>query len=138
MDRRTTMWTDFAGTNQMGTLRTSAGAGSVQSQLALLSNAAPVEFWEGTDVFTGLTPVNGQFPNIADFANLLYSTAAGNLVAVRLFAPKAAIFKPDLMTVDPTAIAALTTAVLANVLDANGNAVTSYVGGTRQRANRDY
>lgn len=132
--RRTTVWVDANGATRAFLLNTSSGAASVQAAIAALSRADVEQYWEGDLVAPGSpAPVAATYQSVRVVAELLYQTASGALQKVLIPAPTSAIFMPDGETVDPTAIAALTVLVLANVTTADGTALTAYVAGVRSK-----
>ncbi len=102
--------------------------------LVAKSNGDVAEDWEGA-LQVAMAPVTtaAAFQSTRDVASLIFSTVGGTLVTVFLPAPLLSIFLADKETVDATKIAAIIAAVVANVTDAAGNAVVSFVGGTRQK-----
>jgi len=102
------------------------------SALAAQSNAVVQDFWEGTDVFPFLVPVNALYPAVADYASLLFADAGGDETYINLPAPKAAIFLADGVTVDPAAIAAIIAAAQSEIITASLSLVTTYLGGIRR------
>jgi len=127
----TVVWIDAGGRTAAHLLTTSAGAAAVLTQVAAVSNAVPQQQWEGPLTVPGGAAVAASFPDVSDVAWLTFTKASGELVKVAIPAPLASIFLADGETVDPTQVAALITAVIANVVDASGNAVTAYVSGLR-------
>lgn len=112
-----------------GSLSTFYGAVQAASDAGLwLAKLAPV-------LVVDETPASGPYPTVKDVALLIFRTSAGTTIRITVPAPKAAMFKPDLHTVDPAA--ALTLAIIAavtgSISDANGNPATTYVSGSRQK-----
>lgn len=93
-----------------------------------LAKLAPVEVVDEA-------PSSGPYQTVKDVALMIFRTSAGTTIRVTVPGPKAAMFKADLKTVDPVAplTAAIITAVLENISDANGNPATTYVSGSRQK-----
>lgn len=115
------------------------GLGGVELALISVSNMDVLKSWEGPlTVNSAPSPAAATYQAIADYAALLYQDAVGDQVWVTLPAPKSSIFLADGVTVDSTAIAVVHSAVIGVVQTAAGNPVTTYVGGVRRRANRDY
>lgn len=135
---RSVIWVDAGGRTRQTLLRGNASLATVQADLLALSNAALQREFEGPVTVNGSpTPANSAYPNVADYAVLVY-TDGTDLVYITLPAPQSAIFLADGETVDPTAIAVLTGHVIGTVTTASGSAVTSYVGGFRRRSGREY
>lgn len=135
---RSTIWIDANGRTRQTILRGNASLATVESDLLALSNADTQRSWEGpTAVNPAPAPVAATYQNVADYAVLVY-TDGTDLVYITLVAPQASIFLADGETVDPTAIAVLTGHVVGTVLTGSGSAVTSFVGGFRRRAGREY
>ena len=136
---RSTIWIDAAGKTRQTILRGSATLAPVALALAGSSNADFQRDWEGLTIVNGApAPINAQYNSVNDYATLVYATAAGNLVYVTLPAPVAAVFLSDQETVDPVAIATITAAVIATVIDASASPVTAFVGGYRRSSGREY
>jgi hypothetical protein len=137
---RSTVWVDVNGRTRQTILRGNATLAGVQAALAAISYAVPQRVWEGPTSFPAGTAVPGTYQNVADYAQLVYQDAGGDLVYITLPACAAAIFLADGETVDPAnaAIAALNAAVIGTVLTAAGGVVTAYVGGFRRRSGREY
>lgn len=76
-----------------------------------------------------------QFATVEDKAVLTFSAADGTLHRYKIPAPKIDIFEVDQETVDnsQTDLAALVTAILANVHTADGAALTLFIAGVRTR-----
>jgi hypothetical protein len=88
--------------------------------------AAPIEV-----VYGGAA----TYENVEDKATFTFQTASGAIHRYRIPAPVAAIFLADGETVDPanTAVVAFVSAVIANAVDRNGNAIAFGAVGIRQR-----
>lgn len=138
MDAQTTIWVDANGRTRATYVNSTAGSGGIQGQIGLISNASVQRAWNGTVSTPVPTPVTGDYQNVADYAQLVFQTAAGDLVYLTVVAPMAAIFLADQETVNPAAIAALIAACVGTLTDASGNPVTAYVGGFRRRSGREY
>jgi len=80
------------------------------------------------------SPVNATYPSVSDYARLLFQTTAGTLVQVTIPAPQSSMFLADQFTVDSASVAGLLAALILVGTDLAGNAITSYVGGTRERS----
>jgi len=103
--------------------------------MAAFSNAVPVEYFEGNDVFLPGSPTSAIFADVRDLARLTFTTPAGDLVVLALPAPNSGIFLPDTVTVDASAIALIISDCIGNLCTPSGVAVTAYVAGARnQRA----
>lgn len=134
VQKRTTVYVDAGGRTRACLLVSSAGAGSVQTEILALSNADLQQSWEGDLTLNAApAPVAAVYDRVVDTATLLYQTAAGQLIKVVIPAPHSAIFEADGETVDPAQVTALTAAVLADLVTPAGTALTAYVGGTRSR-----
>jgi hypothetical protein len=130
--RGTAIWVDVNGFTTAQMYTTSAGDAAVLTALLAKSHADVLSTWEGAlSVNPSPVPTTGDYQTVGDKANLLFSTGAGTLVTVVLPAPKSSIFLADQETVDFTQIAAIIAAVIAGVVDGSGNAVTTFIGGTR-------
>lgn len=131
MLKRSIIWLDAGGRTRQTLPATLTGATLIQGDLQAISNAAIVEWFEGTDNFISLAPTSALFPDVKDIARLTFTTGPGNLVDLAVPAPISGIFKPDLVTVDPTAIAVLIGDCIGNLSTSGGIAVTAFVGGSR-------
>lgn len=101
----------------------------VADALLTESNAELFQYWHG-ELFTLTTPspTNAPYPLVASIARLIYTTGM-NDVQIILPAPSASIFNADGRTVNPTAIASITAAVVGHVVDNAGNLVTAFKTG---------
>lgn len=137
--KRAMVWADTTGKTRMTLANTAGGAAAIQAALSGLSTAYVQQWWEGTLHFGAGPAPGGQFQNVQDYANLVYTSAVdGSMVNVTLPAPLQAIFMPDLETVNPAAIAAIDAAVIGNLYTGTLQLVTAFVGGTRRRKTIDY
>lgn len=136
-ERRSIVWFDVGGFTRQTILRSSAGASATQAALLAQSNAAIQDFWEGTDVFPGGTATFATYPRVRDYASLLFADSLGLETYINLPAPKSGIFLADGVTVNAAAIAALITAVQAEIVTASLMPVTTYLGGIRRGKNPD-
>lgn len=125
------VWADAGGRTRTTQIVTSAGSAAVLAALKAQSNADWMQQWEGDLVAQVPAPVAAQFQDASDAAVLYFQTAAGAIAKVTLPAPVASIFMADGESVDPSAIAAIIAAVIADCVTADGTAVASYVGGLR-------
>lgn len=136
---QTTIWVDVNGRTRATYVRTAAGASTIVADMVALSHADVQRSWEGNVVVNGSpAPSTGDYQNVADYATLVFATAAPSLVYLTLVAPLSTIFLADQETVDPVAIATLITDVTGSLEDGAGNVVTAYVGGFRRRSGREY
>jgi hypothetical protein len=130
--RQTTVWIDVQGKTIAHLLTTATGGSAVQAEIAAISNAAVYQAWEGDLVVPATpSPVSAPLQSVRDQATLAFQTGAGSLVRVQVPAPDIGIFQADGETVDPATIAALIAAVIADVVTADGTALTAYVAGFR-------
>lgn len=100
------------------------------------SNAIPAQTVAGLIQVSSSTPSTNPYPNVQDSAVLTFSTDAGSLVGVLVPAFKESLYYGDNQTVDPhqpLVIALVNAALALPIVDSAGNAVTSYVGGLRQK-----
>lgn len=129
--RMTVVWADANGDTRATLLTTAAGATAVMNEIQGVTNAVFQQNWEGPLATFSAPPIAAQFQSVRDWAILTFATSVGGLLTITVPAPIAAMFKADLETVDPAAIAALIAQVISDVVDINGNPVVSYVGGVR-------
>lgn len=88
--------------------------------------------WEGDLIAPPApAPISAPYASVKDGAALVFQTASGALVRITVPAPDSGIFMADNETVDPATIAALIAAVIADVVTADGIAVTAFVAGYR-------
>lgn len=135
-------WVDINGGTRTQTVTTQANPapvfGGIDDFLSAVRDASDAGLW-----MTKLAPVDvveeaaasGPYPTVQDVALMIFRTGAGTTIRITVPGPKAAMFKADLKTVDPAAAltVAIISAVIASVSDSNGNAVTTYVSGSRQK-----
>lgn len=105
----------------------------IQAALLTHSNAGVLEWFEGPLHILVPTPVSAVFADVVDLARLTFTDATGSLVQLALPAPKENIFKPDSVTVDPSAIADIIAASIGTLLSSARMPVTAYVAGTRNQ-----
>lgn len=105
-----------------------------------VSNAARQDEWEGTAGGSVGVPASSTFETVADYALLYYACGDGTIASLTVPAPSYAIFLADGSTVDATnaGIVALNGDAIGALLSASGSAAVSFIGGRRQRNNRDY
>lgn len=135
---RSTVWVDVNGSTRQTILRGNATLSPVTTQLLALSNAAGFDCWEGPPSGPFGSATAATYQTVGDYAELVYTDAGGSLVYITLPAPVASIFMADGETVDATAIASLTAAVVGLVLTGSGAAVSAFVGGVRRAKLREY
>jgi hypothetical protein len=136
---RSSVWVDSGGRTRQTILRGNATLAPVEAALITVSNADTQRCWEGpTQVNATPATTNATYPTVADYAVLIYQDAGGDLVYITLVAPQSSIFMADQETVNPAAIAAVSTAVIGLVTTGGGGVVTAYVGGFRRRSGREY
>lgn len=136
---RSTIWVDSSGKTRQTILRGNATLAPVALALAGQSNGDFQRDWEGATVVNPApAPINATYNSVNDYASLVFTTAAGNLVYVTLPCPVSTIFLADQETVDPVAIATIIAAVVGTVIDGSGAVVTAFVGGFRRSSGREY
>jgi len=136
---RSTIWVDFNGRTRQTILRGQFPLDGVELALISVSNADKQRSWEGLTVVNGSpAPTAATYQNVADYAQLVYQDAGGELVYVTLPSPQESIFLADQETVDPAAIAAPSAAIIGTVITSAGGVVTAYVGGYRRRSGKEY
>lgn len=125
------VWLDISASTTMRYVTTNDDSGiTIADALLNHSNAELLQYWHG-ELFTLTTPspTNAQYPLVASIARLTFTTGLGN-VEIVLPAPQAAILNADGITVDPSMITDVISAVVGHVVDAAGNPVTGFVSGT--------
>lgn len=102
------------------------------STLAFQSSHGP----DSTPPNEALYPTPATYSDVEDKAVFVFQTAAGGFHRYRIPGPKSAIFLADGRTVDPAnaLVVAYAAAVIANVVDADGNAVAFGPTGSRTRS----
>jgi len=131
---RSTVWVDANGYRSIFRLNSTAGLGTLDADLAALSNASVSEFWESAVTASVPAPVAATFQSGADRAALVFTCADGTQTTVIVPAPQLAIFLADGETVDITNAAVATFATNAIALpltNAAGSAVTALIAGQR-------
>jgi len=129
-DRGFLIYVDGQGEETMHMMVLNTGFGSIISAIQAVTNALIRESSIGARSSISGTPVVATYPTVRQTANLLFrDSTTGSTARVYVPAPVAGIFLPDGVTVDPTTITSLITAVTGQVLAGSGNLVDTFVGG---------
>ena len=132
---RTIIWIDSAGFTTQTLIRSNPDAGTIQAKMLLHSNGDVLNWWEGPpNINATPTTTNAVYVTVADQARLLFLDSANSIVTLNLPAPQSGVFLADGVTVDPSAIADLITAFIADGQSAAGNAIVSFVAGNLRRS----
>ena len=111
-------------------LVTNSGLGGIVAALNGVSNAFIREESSGARTSHTGTGTVATYPTVRSTANLQYrDSTTGAMARVYVPAPVSGIFLPDGVTVNPSAISTLNTAVIGAVLAGSGNVVDTFVGG---------
>lgn len=130
------IWADVNGFTRLTTLNNDGSLDDVLLDMEAKSNGSNTVRWNGpVELFDPLT-ANAVYNSVLDSAVLSFENASGGITKVFLPAPKSSIFMADGQTVDPAQIATLIADVLLHVLDNDGNALVSYLGGFYARTGR--
>lgn len=136
---RSTIWIDRNGRTRQTILSGNATLTGVVDALLNHSVGGISNGWESTPVTPTAEPSTGPYGIVADWVQLLFTTAAGSLIRVTLPAPNSNIFFSDDETVDPSAIADIIAAVVGTLTDSAGNAAIAYISGVRNiGTNKEY
>lgn len=135
---RSIVWIDVTGRTRQTIIHSQGSASALEVALESKSNAAVQMDWAGDTVFYTPTPVGGTYANVTDSAVLIFQDGGGLLVYLTLPAPLESIFHTDSETVDPAQVATITAAAIGTLCSASGALVTSFVGGFRRKAAREY
>src|SRR5215472_3830787 len=131
---RSIIWLDVAGFTTQTLIRSDPDASTIQAKMLLHSNADFAGWWEGpTNNNSSPAPVDAPYFTTADQARLLFLDTGGSLVTLNLHAPQLGIFLSDGVTVDPSAIADLTAAFIADGRSVSNLPIASYVNGNLLR-----
>jgi hypothetical protein len=131
------IWVDANGFTRLTTFNHDGTSSGIIGQMLALINAWTQKSWSGLlNVTPTPTPSTGVYQSVQDAAVLSYQSASGAIAKLVLPAPLLSTFAADQQTVDPAALTALNTEVFAHMLDANGLAIVSYVGGFYQRSGK--
>lgn len=128
---RSIAWIDAGGRTRQTIPCAQPDNAAIMAALENHSNAVVLHWFEGPDNILTLTPTSAVFADVSDLARLTFTDASGSLATLALPAPQQSIFKPDSVTVDPSAIADIITAAVGHLCTAAGGLVTAYVAGTR-------
>lgn len=99
-------------------------------------NPTPASVVAASVQVPGGTPSTNPYPGVMDSAVLSFSTALGTIVGVICPGFKEALYLADNQTVDPAqplVIALVAAAIALPLVDGAGNAVTTFIGGLRQK-----
>lgn len=144
VDTRSTIWFDAQGrtrqtiTRGIDSLIGGPTLASVQADVAALSNADWMRYWQGTENTQTPAPPGGQYIAVGDYAELLFSAADGSQLYVTIPAPVSTLFLADGETVDITQITTLISDVTGCLVTATGSHPTTFVGGVRRSKLKEY
>jgi hypothetical protein len=133
LQTRSVIWLDAGSRTTQTILHANPNSSAIMAALEAHSNAGVVEWWEGPAVFPAGSNTPAVFADVSDVARLTFVTSTGNTVTVAVPAPQIAMFKPDTVTVDPSAIADIISACVGSLSTPGGVAVSSYVVGVRNQ-----
>lgn len=132
--RRYTVWSDTEGRQVLTRLYANGSLATLTAALAAQSVGALLYNTESADLSPTQADAGGAYDTNVERAVLLFTDAAGLIVKVLLPMPAASIFLSDNVTVDPTQITSIISAVIGTVLSASGSPATAYKGGFRDTA----
>jgi hypothetical protein len=131
---RTIIWIDSNGFTNQTLVRSNPDASTIQAKMLLHTNADVLNWWEGPpNINSTPTTLSGLYVTVGDQARLLFLDTAGSLVTFNLPAPLLSCFLADGVTVDPSAIADLIAAIIADGQSSAGNSIASFVAGNLRR-----
>ena len=131
--RHTVVWADGRGGTRMTHWLENPATDVIRDDIKLISNAdwlwgmvAPVTF--------GPPPSSpdAKYLDLDTYAELVYQTAAGTRLTLKVPAPVANLFLADQVTVDPLKADTVNTSAIGNLCNLDGIVATSYIGGTRK------
>jgi hypothetical protein len=131
--KRYIVWIDAGGRTTATIPCAQPDNSAIMAALENHSNAGVLDWFEGPDNPLTPTALSAIFPDVRDLARLTFTDAGGSLATIALPAPQDAIFLPDSVTVDPSAIADIITACVGSLCTAGGGLVTAYVAGVRNQ-----
>jgi hypothetical protein len=137
---RSTIWIDAQGRTQQTIFTTSAGGGTIETDMAALSNAAVLNSWEGAPAGPSGATTIGTYQTVRDYVLVQYINADLTVSTLSIPAPLIGIFLSDGVTLDTAnaGVLTLTGAVIGSLLGASGSPATAILGGTRRSRNRAY
>jgi len=144
VDARSVIWVDAGGRTRQTILRGvdsligGATLATVQADIGSISNAGVAEYWQGPDTHPGGTGVNATYPNVSDWAQLLFQASDGTSLYITIPAPQSSIFLADGETVDATTITTLIADVGAVCTTSSGLFATVFIGGVRRQRLKEY
>lgn len=128
--RRDLIWVDAQGENVLHILTGNGSMSAVMSQLIALSNADVLDWWEAANNARTPTPNTGTYPTVRVQALLNFRTSTtGSEARIFIPSPKSSIFLSDGVTVDPSAVSALISAVEGVIIAGDSSVVDQFVGG---------
>lgn len=130
--RRGVVWGDCQGHTTLTLIDSIGGGGAVLFIMDGMSNATPLQWWEGTlNVITPVT-ATGYYQSVTDEARITCWDDYGNVTRLTLPAPLASIFYADQHTIDMSSglMVALAAAILSELVSpASGLPITHVVNG---------
>lgn len=130
LTRRGVVWIDAQGENLLHVMTGVSSMSAVQSGLAALSNAGPLFDWEAEEDSFSPAPTSSVYPTVRVQAVLIFQdSSTASIAKLYVPAPLSSIFLSDGVTVDPSAIGSLISAVEGVIVAGSGNPVDTFVGG---------
>jgi len=128
---RSSVWADANGYTVIQMIRTDTGAGAIDDDLEVLSNAVRTQCWEGNQQLGAGTPTAALYQSSQQVARLTFLCADGSEAVLKVFAPKSTIFLTDGVTVDitNTDVVLLATDAVGNLESASGSLATALLSG---------
>lgn len=128
--RRDLIWVDAQGENVLHIMTGASSMAAIMSNLISFSNADVLDWWEATNNARTPTPTVATYPTVRVQAILEFrSSATGSAGRLFIPSPKSSIFLSDGVTVDPSAIGALISAVEGVLLAGDSTTVDQFIGG---------
>ncbi len=143
-ETRSTIWFDAQGRTRQTILRgidSLIGGATIQlcqDDIAALSNADWMRYWQGTENDQTPAPPGATYVAVGDYAELLFTAADGTSLYLTIPAPLASLFLADGETVDITQITSLISNVTGCLITASGAHPTTFVGGIRRSKLKEY
>lgn len=132
-NRTALVWSDVGGNTRLSTFNNDGANTAILAALQAVSNGGISAWWDGAVVNPAPTLVAATYRDVRDSALLTYQDATGDFVKIYVPCPQSGIFLADLVTVNPAAVASVTTAMVAHGRSASGQAIVSLVAGVYQR-----
>ncbi len=136
----TTKWIDVYGSTTQTWWGQSDSGTDLRDTMQLYSNARWLEYWIATPIEPSFTAGAAGAFNTLDQARLEFVNDLGGRATIAIPSPVDELFSVDDRTVDPfdLLVENLIATIIDNVVDAQGNPVTRFIGGKRVHDSRGH